>query len=482
MTARRARRMPRLQIESVRHVHIIGICGTAMGTLGAMLVERGYEVSGSDAMAYPPMSDWLAARGMRVLSGYDATHLPEVCDLVVVGNVARRDNPESVAAHERGIPCLSLPEVLRAVFLSGRRALVVTGTHGKTTTTAWTTQLLDAAGRDPSMFVGGVTVNYDSSFRLGTGPEFVVEGDEYDTAWFDKVPKFWHYPAFSATINNIEFDHGDIYADIREIEHVFQQFANSVDPRGTLWINGDDERCIRVSQDCWATVKTFGLGSTNDVRAVVLGTNEAGTRIEVFQNSESLGECQLPTIGAHNVRNFLGAACLATTAGVPLTASMAHAAAFQGVRKRQELVGEADGVLVYDDFAHHPSAVRETLAALRARYPERTIRAVFEAKSNTSRRRIFQQEYVTAFDAADEIVFSQPWKADALDSTELLDLAQLVSDIQARGKKVSLIASVDDIVEHLRRECGRGDVVAGLSGSSFGGLHRRALAALSERG
>jgi UDP-N-acetylmuramate: L-alanyl-gamma-D-glutamyl-meso-diaminopimelate ligase len=479
MTSPRARRLPSLPpLATVRNVHIIGICGTAMGTLGAMLAEKGLRVSGSDAMAYPPMSDWLRERGLVVQSGYDPAHIPGDTDLVVVGNIARRDNPESVAAHDRGLPCISLPEALRVFFLAHQKGLVVTGTHGKTTTTALATWLLHEAGRDPGMFVGGVTANFDASYRIGRGEVMVVEGDEYDTAWFDKVPKFWHYPAFSATVNNVEFDHADIYPDIRSIERVFLKFADSVDPRGQLWVNGDDERALKVTRQTWATRRTFGLGDHNDLRATIRHTDSRGTLIQVTLDGTSLGDCQLSTLGAHNVRNFLGAAGLISSVGVSVQQSLPHAETFRGVRKRQEVRGEAQGVIVIDDLAHHPTAVRETLAALRARWPESRLWAIFEAKSNTSRRSVFQQDYVEAFEHADIVILSQPWKQDNLPDDQKLNLDRLVSDMRAAGKVVELIPQVSDIVQHVATMARPGDVVAGLSGSSFGGLHDAILAAL----
>ncbi len=476
MTSPNARPLPSIPpVDKLRRIHVIGVCGTAMGTLAVMLQQSGRTVSGSDAMAYPPMSDWLRERGITVQSGYDADHIPSNCDLVVVGNVARADNPQAVAAAERGLPMLSLPEVLRVMFLAGRRPLVVTGTHGKTTTTAWATRLLDVGGHDPSMFVGGVTVDYDGNYRRGAGGAFVVEGDEYDTAYFDKVPKFWHYPAFSATINNVEFDHADIYPDVRAVERVFQKFAQSVDPRGFLWVNGDDERALRVSRDCWATIRTFGFGDGNDVRARIDHTGPEGTDITLFVDGGPPIEGRLPTVGEYNVRNFMGAAGLAATEGMTFAQSLEISSEFHGVKKRQQLIGECAGVVVFDDFAHHPTAVRATLAAMRLRFPDRRIRVAFEVKSNTSRRRVFQEDFSRAFADADEVVFSQPWKKDALPADQLLDLPGLVATMRAGGADVQLIPEVPDIARYLADTSSAGDVIVGLSGSSFGGFHQLVL-------
>jgi UDP-N-acetylmuramate: L-alanyl-gamma-D-glutamyl-meso-diaminopimelate ligase len=482
MTAPNPRTLPELPpLESLQTVHIIGLCGTAMGTLGAMLRERGFTVRGTDAMAYPPMSTWLEARGMTITSGYAAEHIAPDTQLVVVGNVARRDNPEVLEAQRRKLPMLSLPEVLRTVFLAGRNPLVVTGTHGKTTTTAMTATILHQANRDPSLFVGGVTANFDSSYLLGSGREFVVEGDEYDTAFFDKVPKFWHYPAFAATINNIEFDHADIYADLGEIEGVFTKFAEQVDPRGELWVNGDDALAMKCSADTWAKRSTFGLGPKNHLRAEILDISSEGIRVALTLRGKPSGEALLPVVGTHNVRNFLGAAGLCLTAGLTMTQIIEGIAHFRGVKRRQELVGRADDISIYDDFAHHPTAVRETLAAIHTRHPEARLIVAFEAKSNTSRRAVFQSEYPPAFEFASLVFVSAPWRKDNLPESELLDIPKLVADMASDRRTAELIPEVDAIVERLLGELRSGDVFVALSGSAFGDLPRKVLAALQAR-
>lgn len=455
-----------------------------MGTLGAMLVQRGVQVSGSDTMAYPPMSSWLESRGMVVQSGYEASHIPPQTDLVVVGNVARRDNTEAMAATERGLPCISLPEALRVFFLAGRRSLVVTGTHGKTTTSAMLAFLLHAAGKDPSLFVGGVTVDFDGSFRLGNGQDVVVEGDEYDSAYFDKVPKFWHYPAYAATINNVEFDHADIYPDLDAVKAVFQTFAEQVDPRGALWVNGDDAVAMAVSAETWADRKTFGLSPGLDLWADQIEAREDGLSVQLHAGKNRIGAGTVPVMGLHNVRNFLGAAGLALEAGVPLAESLRLIGGFRGVRRRQEIKGTVGGVVVIDDFAHHPTAVRETLSAIAGRYPGRRLLVAFEAKSNTSRRAVFQHDFPPAFVAASQVVVSRPWrKDDDLPSEQLLSIEQLVADIGAvgAGRPVALIPDVPEIAAHLVNLAAPGDVIVGLSGSAFGGLHELVLQGLRDR-
>lgn len=483
MTAADKRPFPKLPpIESIRRIHIIGICGTAMGTLAAMLRQRGYIVSGSDAMAYPPMSTWLEARGLVIQSGYDAAHIPQDVDLVVVGNVSRRENPEAVATRDRGLPYLSLPEALHTFFFPDHQVLVPTGTHGKTTTSSMTSWIMHECARDPSFFIGGVTVNFDSNYRLGDGGWFIVEGDEYDTAYFDKVPKFWHYPATTATINNVEFDHADIYPDLDSIRHVFSRFAAQIPETGTLWVNGDDPTAMGCAASARARVATFGLGRDHDLWGEPLRTEEAGLIARVGERGDPGFEVQLPTIGEYNLRNFLGSCGLVAAAGVGLEEACEAIGSFRGVRKRQELKGIVGDVVVIDDFAHHPTAVANTLEAVRQRYPTRRVWAVFEAKSNTSRRAVFQQDYPPAFEHADIVVLSQPWKKDNLPEHERISIPAMVEAIEKMGKRVMLIPAVEDIVARLADECVPGDVVAGLSGSAFGGLHDKLLDALRARG
>jgi UDP-N-acetylmuramate: L-alanyl-gamma-D-glutamyl-meso-diaminopimelate ligase len=468
--------------DDIATIHIIGICGTAMGSLAAMLQQRGFRVRGSDAMAYPPMSSWLAERDIDIMKGYDASNLDWEPDLVIVGNVCREEYGDAVATRERGFPYLSFPEALRYFFFDRQHPLVVTGTHGKTTTTAMLAWMLHHADADPSMFVGGVTGNFQSNYRLGDGEAFVIEGDEYDTAYFDKVPKFWHYEPFRATINNIEYDHADIYDDIETIERMFSEFVDLIPPTGSLWVNGDDERVMRVSDHAEDRRQTFGLGNSNDLQAVDIDYATDGahtTEVTVELNERCLGTFELPVIGEFNVRNFLGATGLALDEGLTPDQVRQAIAEFRPVKKRQEVIGTVDDVTIIDDFAHHPTAVRSTLEALRASYPERRIWAMFEAKSNTSRRRVFQDDYPPAFRPADRVVISSPFeKKDGLADDEQIDIEQMVADIREIGPQAIKLDSVDDIVAKIPDKLRAGDVVVGLSGSDFDGLHQRLIDAL----
>jgi UDP-N-acetylmuramate: L-alanyl-gamma-D-glutamyl-meso-diaminopimelate ligase len=479
MTADRRRTLPDVpSFSDIEKIHIIGICGTAMGSLAAILKELGYRVTGSDAMAYPPMSTWLEARGLEIRDGYHAENIDDDVDLVVVGNVARPDNEEAVATRERGLPALSLPEVLRTLVFPGKDVLCVTGTHGKTTTSSMLAWLLYANDRDPSFFIGGVTRNFDSNYRLGNGKAFVIEGDEYDTAYFDKVPKFWHYPARAATINNVEFDHVDIYPDLDSIRAVFERFASQIPSDGQLWVNGDDEIAVACAKHANSDVHTFGLGPQNDYRATDLTPTADGMQFKIEFMGEAKGVCTIPMPGTYNVRNFLGASALALFAGVPIEASTQVITDFEGIKKRQELVGESRGITVIDDFAHHPTAVRHALAAVRAQYPERRIWALFEAKSNTSRRSTFQDVYPSSFEDADIVVLSPPWKEDKLPDEKRISIPQLVADIETLEKQVTTLPDIEEIVRYVAENAQQGDVIVGLSGSAFGGVHQKILDAL----
>ena len=481
MTADNPRPFPELP-DSIDTIHIIGICGSAMGSLAAMLTDRGYTVRGSDANAYPPMSTFLQERGIDIMRGYDESNLDWDPDVVIVGNVCRAEYGDAVATRERGFPHLSLPEALRHFFFADRNPLVVTGTHGKTTTTSMLAWILTHAGRDPGFMLGGIAGNFDSNYRLGDGDVFVIEGDEYDTAYFDKVPKFWHYAPFRATINNVEFDHADIYDDIDEVEHVFRRFSQMLPKEGSLWVNADSPRAMTVSENPPATRRTFGLTEANDLRAVDIELQGRKTQFRVTLHGETLGEITLPTIGEFNVRNALGAMGIALDEGLEFEEIRAALAEFKSVKKRQEYIGGTADIEVFDDFAHHPTAVAATLNAFRRQFGDRRIWALFEATSNTSRRKVFQNDYPPAFAPADEVILKRPRdkKHDPKDYEEI-DVDELIADIEAEGPRTRLIPDVDDIVDTVTAEAEPGDIIIGLSGAAFGGIHDKLVDALNQR-
>ena len=466
----------------VERVHLIGIAGAGVGAFACMLQDAGYEVRGSDQNVYPPMSDVLAGRGIRWMESWQPEHLDWGPDLVIVGNVCRRDNPEAVAAEARGLPAISFPQALSDLFLVDRHPIVVAGTHGKTTTTALTAWLLHETGRDPGLLVGGVARNFDASYRIGGGPAFVVEGDEYDTAYFDKGPKFLHYRPKTAILNNIEFDHADVYDDLDEIIENFDRLVDLLDPETLLLANVDDPLVMTRAARARGRVVTYGFGESAELRAVDVELGPTGCAFTLVRLDAEPVRVESPLAGRHNVWNTLAAFGACLDLGVELDALCAALSSFAGVKKRQEERGEADGVLVVDDYAHHPTAIDETLRALRARYPGRPMWAIYEAKSNTARRNVHQAAYGRAFDAADRVIIARPYvKKDNLAGNERLDVDHLVADISAGGPEANYLAEVDEIVDAIAAGARSGDVLVFMASSGFGGIHDKMLAALAAR-
>jgi UDP-N-acetylmuramate: L-alanyl-gamma-D-glutamyl-meso-diaminopimelate ligase len=395
------------------HIHLIGVCGTAMATLAAMLKHRGHDVSGSDEHVYPPMSDFLAAERITVLEGYRPEHVTPAPDLVVVGNAISRGNAELEAVLDRGIRYASLPETIREQWLWDAHSIVIAGTHGKTTTTSLTGWLLTAAGADPTILVGGIARNLGTdgaSYRIGQGKAFVIEGDEYDSAYFDKTAKFLKYLPDIAVVNNIEFDHADIYRDIDEVRLAFRRLVNLV-PSGGLTLFGiDSPDAAALVTKARSRVQTFGLSADAEWRGVDVRIAE-GTRFRVRRHTEDLGEFTMPLLGDHNVRNALAAIAIGVDLGLDLEKLRAGLADFKGIKRRLEVVGEARGITVYDDFAHHPTAVEETLKAVRRASPGKRIWAVFEPRSASSCRSVFQDDFARAFAGADEVVLASVFRS-----------------------------------------------------------------------
>ena len=465
----------------MKRVHLIGICGTAMAALAAMLKQRGWDVRGSDANVYPPMSLFLRDEGITILSGFRAEHITPDLDLVIVGNAISRGNPEVEEVLDRKIRHASLPEAIRDQFLWASRSIVIAGTHGKTTTTALAAWLLTSAGADPSMLVGGIAANFGergSSYRLGRGRDFIIEGDEYDSAFFDKTAKFLKYLPDIAVVNNIEFDHADIYADLDAIRLAFRRFANLVPRRGLLLLGADSADALALREQARCSVETFGLSETADWRARDLKVTPTGTTFRVSRRQTFFGAFEVPLVGEHNVRNALAALAVAAAVGLSTTEIVDGLRQFKGVRRRLEAIATVGGVTVYDDFAHHPTAVAATLAALRAAHPAGRIRAVFEPRSASSCRRVFQKDFARAFGQADDVILAAVYRS-SLPEAERLSPEKLVADLAAAGHRARYIPSVDDIVETLARERQEGDLVVFMSNGGFGGIHEKLLAALA---
>jgi UDP-N-acetylmuramate: L-alanyl-gamma-D-glutamyl-meso-diaminopimelate ligase len=469
-----------IEPASVRRIHLVGIAGTGMGSFAGMLKAAGYEVTGSDQNVYPPMSDMLRIWAIPVLTPYDPANLDIVKpDLVVIGNVIRRVNPEAAEVRARRLPQMSFPAALGTFFLQHRHSVVVTGTHGKTTTTALLGHVLTAAGRDPSFLVGGVARNYDASYRLGAGPHFVVEGDEYDTAYFDKGPKFLHYRPRTAILTSIEFDHADIFRDLRHYEAAFERFVRLLPPDGCLAVSAAYPNAVRLAGASPARVVTYGLEPGAGYLARDLTHGPDGARFVVVEQGRALGPATLPGGGAHNVENALGVVAAARALGLEFESIVPGLASFAGVRRRQEARGEIGGVLVVDDFAHHPTAVRETIGAIRARFPGRRLWAVFEPRSNTSRRRLHQAEYVDALAGAACVALRVPEPHDMVPADQRLDAEQVVRDLRDRGVDARAEADVDRLVRAVADGARPRDVVLVMSNGAFGGFIDRLLAALA---
>jgi UDP-N-acetylmuramate: L-alanyl-gamma-D-glutamyl-meso-diaminopimelate ligase len=454
-----------------------------MASLAGMLQARGHRVTGSDENVYPPMSTMLASLGISVMQGYLAAHLNPAPDCVIVGNAIPRGNPEMESALNRKLPYRSLPDVLKEEFIRGRRSLVVTGTHGKTTTTSLAAWAMDRGGLDPSFLVGGVVQNFGASFRVTKSDYFIIEGDEYDTAYFDKGPKFMHYLPELAVVNNIEFDHADIYEDLDAVKLAFRRFMNTVPGSGRLIVGWDSppvrEVVDEMGEKLFTQLETFGTSGDASWQARDIDYSGGMTRFRVFRDRREWASFQTPLIGTFNVLNSLAVVIAADAWGVERKAIADALATFESVRRRCEVRGEINGVTVIDDFAHHPTAVRETLTALRLKYQDRRVIAVFEPRSRTSCHATFQDAYVSAFAPADYVIISRVFDARrAAEMGGVLDTAKLIDDIAGENKPAFLIADVDEIVQSLRAELRSGDVVAIMSNGGFGGIHEKLLTAL----
>jgi len=464
----------------MKRIHLIGICGTAMATLAAMLKGRGYDVRGSDQNVYPPMSDFLAEQQITTLQGYKPEHISGDLDLVVVGNAISRGNAELEEVLDRKIRYCSLPEAVRDHFLWGARSVVIAGTHGKTTTTSLTGWILTHGGADPSVFIGGIAENFAGSYRVGGGREFVIEGDEYDSAFFDKTAKFLKYLPDIAVVNNIEFDHADIYPDLDAIRLAFRRFVNLVPRRGLLLLCADDPEALALREVARSPVETFGLADGSDWQAHDLSLDAGSTTFSVRRGGAPVGTFEIPLLGAYNVRNALAALAVGAAVGLQVDTMAQGLRAFKGVRRRMQLRGTINAIAVYDDFAHHPTAIAETLAGVRSAYPDRRIWAIFEPRSATSCRRVFQSDFARAFSAADRVVLSAVFRSNLPDG-QRLSADQLVADLQAAGQDARYIPKVDDIVSAVAKEARPGDLVVVMSNGGFENIHQKLLDALVAR-
>ena len=461
--------------EAPKKFHFLGICGTAMASVAAALQERGFKVSGSDENVYPPMSNFLQEKGITAKEGYHAENLPADADVVVIGNAMKRGNPEVEAVLNRKLFYLSLPEVLKNYFLRGRHNLVVTGTHGKTTTTALLAWIMEKAGHNPGYLIAGLPKNFGQGARLNDSKYFVIEGDEYDTAFFDKRSKLIHYLPELLIVNNIEFDHADIFKDLDEIKLSFRRLLNIVPKNGMVLLNGDDPNCVEVAKDCLAQMVEVGFSKNCAQRIRQVGYSSAGSRFKLGEET-----FEIPLIGGFNVRNAAMAAMAARFYDVPTARINSALNSFAGVARRLEVRGEARGVKVIDDFGHHPTAVAHTLEALRHSYRGHRLWAVFEPRSNTTRRAVFQEQLPEAFKFADGVFISQVARLEQIPENERLKPERVVAAIAKDGRRAFYERNADAIVDRIVPMLRPKDVVVVFSNGGFDNIHEKLLTRLRE--
>ncbi|HEX4156174.1 MAG TPA: UDP-N-acetylmuramate:L-alanyl-gamma-D-glutamyl-meso-diaminopimelate ligase [Acidobacteriaceae bacterium] len=466
-----------------KHVHLIGICGTAMASLAGMLRAEGHRVTGSDTAAYPPMSDQLRAMGIAIMEPYAANNLDSRPDLVVVGNAISRGNVELERVLDERIPMTSMAALIHDEFLCGRERFVVCGTHGKTTTTSMLAWIFETAAKGqgadgsqwkPSFLIGGVAENFGTSFHVEEGTRlFVLEGDEYDTAFFDKGPKFLHYFPDAAILTHVEFDHADIYSDLEAVKTAFKRMVNLIPRRGRLVAFDASENVTECSAKAFCKVERYGLMEGSYWRAVDLKQDGGATSWKLLRGGQEFAQLRLPMAGEHNALNATAAAALAAGRGIPVEAIEAAIASFKSVKRRLEVRAEVAGVTVIDDFAHHPTAIRETLRALRAAYAGRRLWAVLEPRSNTLRRNVFERELVESLSLADEVVLANVFKSEAIPVLERLEPSHVVEALRAKNVPAALCADADAIVSEMVPRVRFGDVIAILSNGGFGGIYEK---------
>ncbi len=464
--------------ENVQRIYLIAVCGTGMGALACLLKDLDFQVTGSDQFMYPPISLLLENKGITVLVGFDPDHITADYDLVVVGNAVRKDNPEAVRMRELDLPFCSMPQAINHFAGFGKKSLVITGTHGKTTTSALLAWILFSAGRDPTFIIGGILKNFDANYRVGSGPYIVLEGDEYDTAYFDKGPKFLHYDPIAAILTSVEFDHADIFRDKTAVKNAFDSFISGMSPQSTL-VAFDQYPVIReLIQNRPCRILSYGIDTGSAWR---LGNHSAAppwTHFDILKNGELWGRFQTRMIGEHNLWNAISAIAVADTLGISLPEISTAMKTYEGVKRRQEIRGCKNGITVMDDFAHHPTAVRETVRAVKSFYTTGRIIAVFEPRTNSSMRRVFQDDYPLSFDGADLVCIRNPPLLHKIPVEERFSSELLVSDLKNRGINAHFFLDTDAIINFLIMAAKPEDLVLIMSNGGFDRIHERLLAAL----
>jgi UDP-N-acetylmuramate: L-alanyl-gamma-D-glutamyl-meso-diaminopimelate ligase len=464
--------------ENVKKIHLIAVCGTGMGALAAMLKEMGYQVSGSDQKVYPPMSEFLASKNIHVSDGFNNDNIADDTDLIVVGNAVGKNNPEVKTLVEKEIPFCSMPQAINHFIAKDKKLLVVTGTHGKTTTASLLAWILFHAALDPSYLIGGVLKNFNSNYRLGNGEYMIIEGDEYDTAFFDKGPKFMHYPPFSAILTSIEFDHADIFKDVSSVMDAFSGFIENISPSSLFLAYDADSNIRKIFSNFNRSFNFYGNDPESEWSLSNVGLNLSTTVFQVNKGGKIFGKFHTPLMGEHNLLNTLAVIAVCNHIGIDSHAISSGIQTFRGIKRRQEIRGVRNGVTIMDDFAHHPTAVRETLRAVKPFYSHGRIIAVFEPRTNTSMRNIFQDVYPLSFGGADLICVRKPPLLEKISENERFSSEKLVQSLKDVGKDAYYFDDTESIIIFLLRTVKAGDLVIIMSNGGFDNVHQRLLDAL----
>lgn len=464
--------------DGVRRIHLIAICGTGMGALACMLKDLGFDVVGSDQKVYPPMSDFLRNRGILIHDGFDGRNFSPRPDLVVVGNAVSITNPEVVRMFDMGLPYCSMPQAINRFIGAGKKPVLVAGTHGKTTTSSMIAWILHKSGLDPTFFIGGILNNFNSNYRLGSGDYLVIEGDEYDTAFFDKGPKFMHYDPFVSVLTGVEFDHADIFSDLDHIKQVFDRFLSGLSVESTLFAFDGNETVAKLSGNREYPVRTYGRKASSDWRLGTVTIEPPWTIFDVLKGKRIYGPFKTRMVGEHNLFNALSAIAVADTLGVSVESIGGALESFEGIKRRQEVRGRKKGITVMDDFAHHPTAVRETLRAVRLFYPGGRVIAVFEPRTNSSMRDVFQTIYPISFDSADIICIRKPPLLEKIPPGERFSSEKLVEDLKSAGKTAHYFPDTRSIIDFLVESSRSGDLILIMSNGGFDNIHERLLSSL----
>lgn len=477
--------MPQSSIKKLKpesHIHLMGICGTAMASLAGLLKDRGFKVSGSDLNPYPPMSTQIEGLGIQIQRPYKKENLNPQPDFVVVGNVISSHNEEALEMVRLNLPFCSLPQAMGDVIIDERDSYVISGTHGKTTTTSLMSWVADNCGLKPGFLIGGIPKNFSQSFRNPAANTFIIEGDEYDTAYFDKVPKFVHYKPKFVILTSVEFDHADIYKDFAAVKSAFVKLMSLIPENGSLVYWGDDNNVREIANQCYIKNKaSYGINEGCDFRIKITSETEMATQFDIIFKNEILGHFSTPMVGLYNILNTAAVIAQACLQKMDLDKVKMAINSFQGVKRRQEILGEFDGVLLIEDFAHHPTAVKETIKAIQNKYKNRKVFSIFEPRSATSRRKIFQKDYVEAFKEAHETLIVQAFDQTKITEADRFSVDELISDLKSLGKSARLFSSADQIVDDIAKQANKNDVVLIMSNGGFDGIYEKLISKLKAR-